>query len=190
MWSVNGPLSCPGWVHRRGEVGPSPASKNRGSQEALSMQDTARKGREPAGGSRKGRKRRGPLRSQREKRRFFFFFDTSYVLATELVSILNCQGKRLESSWFIPQGEFIGLRGWKQSLPYVYLDWETQVVSAGYLSLPRLPDLFFSVLAHQILTPCSSGLFYQLRSPSSGADNSPLSPSLGLGHFRFSCIHA
>ena len=78
------------------------------------MQDTARKGREAAGGSRKGRKRRGPLRSQRERRRFFFFFfffDTLYVLATELVSILNCQGKRLESSWFIPQGEFIGLRG-------------------------------------------------------------------------------
>lgn len=73
MWSVNGPLSCPGWVHRRGEVGPFPASENRGSQEALSMQDTARKGREAAGGSRKGRKRRGPLRSQREKRRFFFF---------------------------------------------------------------------------------------------------------------------
>ena len=73
MWSVNGPLSCPGWVHRRGEVGLSPARENRGSQEALSVQDAARKGREPAERSGKGRRRRGPLKSQREKRCFFFF---------------------------------------------------------------------------------------------------------------------
>ena len=92
MWSVNGPLSCPGWVHRRGEVGLSPARENRGSQEALSVQDAARKGREPAERSGKGRRRRGPLKSQREKRCFFFFLNTLYVLATELVSILNFHG--------------------------------------------------------------------------------------------------
>lgn len=37
------------------------------------MQDAARKGREPADRSGKGRRRRGPLKSQREKRCFFFF---------------------------------------------------------------------------------------------------------------------
>lgn len=50
-----------------------------GSQEALSMQDAARKGREPADWSGKGRRRRGPLKSQREKRCFFFFFLTLYM---------------------------------------------------------------------------------------------------------------
>ena len=50
------------------------------------MQDAARKGREPADRSGKGRRRRGPLKSQREKR-CFFFLNTLYVF-----SILNFHG--------------------------------------------------------------------------------------------------
>ena len=142
--------------------------------------------------SRKGRSRRGPLRPQREKMCWlcflfvclFCFLNTLYVLASELVSILNCQREKLKASWLTAQGEFTGLKRLEAESAARLYGLRSPSMSAGCLSLSGLQELFFSVLAHQTLTPFGSGLFHQLRSPSSGAGNRPWAQSLGLAWCR------
>lgn len=55
-------------------------------------------------------------------------------------------------------------------------------MSASCLALSRLLNLFFSVLAHQIIAPHGCGLFYHLGSPRSAAGDGPgaQSPWSGL----------
>lgn len=160
MWSVNGPLSCPGWVHRRGEVGLSPASENRGVSGGTELcRDTARKGREAAGGSRKGKEEASEV-PEREKV-LFFLFDTLYVLATELVSILNCQ-KETRVKLVYTTKRIHWLERMEAEFAFMSIWTEKPKQCQQAVSYSPSPRSLFQRVGHQILTLCSSGLFISL----------------------------